>query len=286
MWLAKVMPELPEVETIVRQLRQKIIGKTVQKIELLDGPVIDRNVVKIVPFKITKISRRGKSIIMHLDDGHFLLTSLRMTGHFHYLENKNKEHKISTGAGSTGANNSYQKFLCGIFYFSDGSFLTHNSIRKFGRIILLDSLGLEETLSKLGPEPLAADFTAEKFIAVLTSFPQANIKSKLLDQKCLAGIGNIYAQEALYYAGINPQLKIREIPLQRLARLYRELRRMLLLSIKHQGSTVDNYTNLQGKGSFQNLLAVYNQVYCPKNHKLEKIKSGGRSTSYCPLCQN
>ncbi|MDP3734794.1 MAG: bifunctional DNA-formamidopyrimidine glycosylase/DNA-(apurinic or apyrimidinic site) lyase [Nanoarchaeota archaeon] len=266
------MPELPEVETIVQQLRQKILHKTTYQLDIVDSKVVDSRITQYLPFTITAISRRGKSIIMHLDNGRFLLTHLRMTGHFHYRAKDQKD-------------DSYQKFLCGTFYFNDGSFLTHNSIRRFGSITIHDKISLEKILSKLGPEPLAEDFTSPDFVTLLSLFPNANIKTKLLDQHCLAGIGNIYAQEALYHAGINPERKIKDISSSKLDKLYKELRQILLLSIENQGSTVDTYSNLTGQGKFQNYLAVYHQKNCPKSHPLQNIKKGGRSTFYCPQCQ-
>ena len=261
------MPELPEVETVVQQLRKKVVNKTVHKLDILEPKVIDQKISEILPFTIKDVSRRGKSIIMHLDNDYFLLTHLRMTGHFHYGNDINK------------------KFLCGTFHFNDQSFLTHNSIRKFGSITLHNKSSLEKALSKLGPEPLADSFTAKEFIKILTKFPNANLKNKLLDQHCIVGIGNIYAQEALYYAGIHPENKIKQVSSQKLTKLHQELQRILLLSIENQGSTVDNYLNLQGEGNFQNFLAVYSKTYCPRKHKLEKIKNAGRSTSYCQKCQ-
>lgn len=266
------MPELPEVETIVQQLRQKILHKTIQRMDILDPKVVDQRIKSYLPFTITAITRRGKSIVMVLDDGHFLLTHLRMTGHFHYRAKNEKD-------------DSYKRFLCGIFYFTDGSFLTHNSIRRFGSITLQDKVSLEKVLSKLGPEPLAETFTASDFAALFSRFPNANIKTKLLDQHCLAGIGNIYAQEALYHAGINPERKVKEISASQLKLLYSELRRVLLLSIKYQGSTVDNYASLTGEGKFQDYLVVYHKINCPQGHSLQNIKKGGRSTFYCPQCQ-
>jgi formamidopyrimidine-DNA glycosylase len=260
-----LMPELPEVETIVRQLSKKVIGKVVKTLNILDSKVVDSKINGEVPFKINKVYRRAKSIVMELDNGNNLLTHLRMTGHFHY--------------------NQSNKFEVARFNFSDGSFLTHNSIRKFGGIRLLSSKELGQEFSKLGVEPLSKEFTLEKFNSVLLKKNKSNIKTVLLDQSLIAGIGNIYAQEMLYFAGINPRKKVSEVPGLQIKKLHSEIVRVLDLAVKNKGSTVDNYTNIDGAGEYQDHLVVYNKFQCPKGHKIQKINIGGRGTSYCSVCQ-
>ncbi len=268
------MPELPEVETIVTQLRSKILGKTIKSAEILDKIVVDNKISGKIPFKINNINRRGKSIIFDIGNSNYILTHLRMTGHFHYLTAQEK---------TTESN--YQKYCVAKFYLNDNSLLTHNSIRRFGRMTLMNKTQLTKALSKLGPEPLSPKFTAKEFIQLLSKSPNAIIKNKLLDQSVIAGIGNIYAQEALYHAGISPSKKIAAIPELKLKRLHQEIVKILTLAIHHNGTTVENYTNLNGKGGFQDYLAVYQKEYCPKNHLLEKITIATRGTYYCPECQ-
>jgi formamidopyrimidine-DNA glycosylase len=261
-----LMPELPEVETIVRQLSKKIIGKVVKTVNILDSKVVDSKINGMVPFKINKVYRRAKSIVMELDNGNNLLTHLRMTGHFHY--------------------NHFGKFEVARFNFSDNSFLTHNSIRKFGGIkLLLSSKELEREFSKLGVEPLSKEFTLEHFNSVLLKRVKSNIKTVLLDQSQIAGIGNIYAQEVLYFAGIDPKKKVFDVSGSQVKKLHSEIIRVLDLAVKNKGSTVDNYTNIDGAGSYQGHLVVYNKFQCPKGHKIQKINIGGRGTSYCSTCQ-
>ncbi len=259
------MPELPEVETIVRQLSRRIVGKTVIDVNIKDSKVIDPRIKAKVPFKVNKVYRRAKSIVIELDNGKSLLAHLRMTGHFHY--------------------NSSGSFEVGRFNFKDKSFLTHNSIRKFGKIRLLNSKELEQEFSKLGIEPLNKEFTLEKFNSILLKKSKSNIKTVLLDQSLIAGIGNIYAQEMLYFAGIDPRKKVFEISWNQIQKLHSEVIRILDLAVKNKGSTVDNYTNIDGAGEYQNYLAVYNKSQCPKTHQIQKINIGGRGTSYCPKCQ-
>ncbi len=265
------MPELPEVETVVRQLRSKILGKTIINLRIFDEMVVDQRILNILPSSILAVERRGKSIIVTLDSGNNLLIQLRMTGHFYYIEDTNS------------SDNSYQKHLSGIFDLSDNSRLTFNEIRRFGSVRLFNKQQLQKELADLGPEPL--EINSKEFVKRIKSYPGANLKMKLLDQSCLAGIGNIYAQEALYHSGINPLRRINAVSEKELLVLYEEMQRILRAAIKNNGTTVENFSHLTGKGNFQNFLAVYGRDFCPKNHKVLKTKIGGRGTSYCPECQ-
>ena len=286
------MPELPEVETIARQLQSKIAGKTILGIEVLDKKVIDENIANILPSRIVDVSRRGKSIIIQLEQKNNLLAHLRMTGHFYHIANQDRSY-IANQDRSYIANRDkpyianrdkpYKKYLSGIFKLNGGSFFTFNEIRRFGSVKLFTNEQLNRELSKLGPEPLS--IRDVEFAALLKNYPSSVIKTKLLDQTCLAGIGNIYAQEMLYHAGINPLKKIRDISEAKLALLHQEMQRILRLAIQNNGATADNYSHLAGRGNFQNFLAVYGQERCPKKHQLAKIKMGGRGTSYCKVCQ-
>jgi len=177
----------------------------------------------------------------------------------------------------------YKKYLSGIFKLNGGSFFTFNEIRRFGSVKLFTNEQLNRELSKLGSEPLEIKDT--EFIERLQKYPSSAIKIKLLDQTCIAGIGNIYGQEMMYDAGINPLKKIRDISEAKLALLHQEMQRILRLAIQNNGATADNYSHLAGRGNFQNFLAVYGQERCPKKHQLAKIKMGGRGTSYCKVCQ-
>ncbi len=267
------MPELPEVETVVRQLRKVLLGKIILQVEIKDQKVIDSSIERILPARIINITRRGKSIIFRLDSNHYLLAHLRMTGHFHYLPPKKKDIQ-------------YEKYLSGIFYLNDHSFFTFNEIRRFGSIKLLTSNELEQFSSSMGREPLDSSFTVKEFNSLLARFPNAIIKTKLLDQSAIAGIGNIYAQEALYRAAIHPQRKIETISTAKREKLYHSIRNVLQQAIKHNGTTIQNFSHIDGIGEFQDFLSVYQKERCPKNHPIRKINQGGRGTYYCPRCQH
>lgn len=259
------MPELPEVETIVQQLKKKVKGKTIEKIDILDSKVASPTIKKAIGCKIDEIYRRGKSIVFVLDKGN-LLFHLRMTGHFHYNEEK------------------FKQFVVAKFHFKDG-FLTHNSIRKFGHIKFMDNKELERELIKLGVEPLSKEFSLEKFNEILLKKSKSNIKVMLLDQSLIAGVGNIYAQEALYHAGIDPRRKVSSLSSSEIKKLHHGLIRVLRLAVSKRGTTVENYVHIEGSGGFQSSLAVYGKGKCPKGHSLKKVVIGSRGTSYCGVCQ-
>ncbi len=267
------MPELPEVETVVRQLRKVLLGKTIIKVEIKDTKVIDFRILKILPACIINITRRGKSIIFTLDHDHYLLAHLRMTGHFHYVPSNKKDIH-------------HEKYLSAIFYLNDHSFFTFNEIRRFGRIKLFTANELEQFSSSMGREPLDSSFTVKEFNSLLDRFPKAIIKTKLLDQSAIAGIGNIYAQEALYRAAIHPQRKIEAISSAKREKLYHSIRNILKQAIKHNGTTIQNFSHIDGIGEFQDFLSVYQKERCPKDHPIRKINQGGRGTYYCPRCQH
>ncbi len=258
------MPELPEVETIVRQLQSTIQGKIINTVEVRDRKVVDNLIRKATPSTIRRISRRGKYILMHLDNGHVLLTHLRMSGHFQYQKEPDR-------------------YTAAVFHFQDGTKLTFNEIRRFGRMTVVKERKLLKILSSLGPEPL--DCSSSQFQQSLLKKRRANIKSTLLDQRVLAGLGNIYAQEALYHAGIKPQRTVETLKDKEIRKLHQSIQSTLRLAIKQCGTTIENYTSLEGSGRFQKFLAVYGKENCPKKHRLQKVKIGGRGTWWCGKCQ-
>jgi formamidopyrimidine-DNA glycosylase len=171
------------------------------------------------------------------------------------------------------------------FYFKDGSLLTHNSVRKFGSFELTDKENLSVLDASLGPEPLSKEFTLQKLSELLQKKKNSALKTTLMDQHFLSGLGNIYSQEALYYAGIKPHRKIGALSSAEIKKLHDAILKVLNEGIKHKGASVDNYVSLEGEGTFQEHLAVYQQDHCPKKHPLKKEVIGGRGTSYCPVCQ-
>ncbi len=266
------MPELPEAETIVKQLNKHVVGKRIKSARVLEKKCADKSIEKIMPNKTLKARRRAKAIIMELEGKKFLLVRLGMTGHFHYASN----------GESLGKD---EKFAIVKFYLQDKSILSYTDIRKFGSVRLLDEKQLQQKLAEFGPEPLGKEFTVTLFTVMLSKKKKANLKVTLMDQHFIAGIGNIYAQEALYHAGISPKRKAGSLKKTEVEKLHKAIQKVLAQSIAHNGTTVENYVHIEGAGGFQKYLAVYGKEKCPWKHPLTKIYQGGRGTSYCGKCQ-
>ncbi|MBI2668751.1 bifunctional DNA-formamidopyrimidine glycosylase/DNA-(apurinic or apyrimidinic site) lyase [Candidatus Woesearchaeota archaeon] len=260
------MPELPEVETMVCQLQKSLANRKILKAKIIDHKIIDPRLPALFPATVKEIRRRGKAIIIELQPKYYLYIHLRMTGHFHHLRTSTLE-----------------KYTAAVFYLDDGSLLTYNEIRRFGFIKVMTERQLEQELAKLGPEPLSVP--EKEFLSLLQKKPASPIKTVLMDQMVITGIGNIYAQEICYYARVRPQRRIRSLSSAELHRLYLAMESVLRKAIKYCGTTIQNYSHLEGSGGFQKFLTVYQQERCPKNHTLKQIKQGGRGTSYCPTCQ-
>ena len=266
------MPELPEVETIVQQLNKHIVGKRIQSAQVLEQKRVDKSIEKAVPSTVVRAWRRAKAIIIELEKKKYLLVRLGMTGHFHYAPKPESLGKDEKFAGVK-------------FYLQDGSVLSYTDIRKFGSVRVLDEARLQKELAQFGPEPLGKEFTATKFKEMLAKKPKANIKVTLMDQNFIAGIGNIYAQEALYHAGIDPKRKIGTLKVPEIQKLHQAIQQVLRQSIAHNGTTVKNYVHIEGSGGFQKYLTVYEKTHCPQKHLITKVRMGGRGTYYCSRCQ-
>jgi formamidopyrimidine-DNA glycosylase len=265
------MPELPEVETIVRQLQGKVLGKHISKVEIVNSSFNFGSIKKSEGNFIESIYRRAKNLVFVLSNGDNVVTALRMTGHFRY---KDKNGTVD------------DPYEVGRLVFSDGSILSHHSIRKFGSVEFMSGEDMEKKFSKLGYEPLSMEFTLDKYKELMLKKNRSNIKNVLMDQYCIVGIGNIYAQEALFHAGIDPRHKVGDVSSNKLERLHSEIIRVLQLAISQNGTTVENYSNLEGAGGYQNELVVYGKDECPLGHEVTKIKQGGRGTRFCEECQS
>lgn len=271
------MPELPEVETVVRGLREKLLGLEfsrgrVRLRKLIQGSP-DRFLRTLRGKRILSIGRRGKYILFHLTEDWILVGHLRMTGKFQFVPRSAPQ----------------EKHTHVIWGFKDHPFdLRFVDPRQFGRIILLKA-GKDRPLESfldLGPEPLK--ISVEDFIR-LTRQKKRGIKALLLDQRVLAGLGNIYADETLHSAGIHPREKAHSLPPAILSRLHQEIRRILLTAIRSRGASVRTYVDADGStGGFQKKLQVYGQEGEPCRACRTLIlreKIAGRSTFFCPCCQ-
>jgi len=265
------MPELPEVETIVRDLRDKIAGQTITSVDLIrpsiwrSGPPRKKSLINTV---INAVIRKGKNILIPLSNNFTLIFHLKMTGR---LTVESKDAPIP-------------KHTHLIFNFGDRQ-LRFNDVRRFGYADLApsDKLAEIEYLKKIGPDPF--ELSRAMFIDLIRS-KNRMIKPLLMDQSIIAGIGNIYSDEALFLAGIHPRRISSRIKIDKLEKLYNSTLRVLQNSIKSRGTSVSDYVDASGqKGTFQNSLRVYGREGEPCKKCRRKIKRetiGSRSAHFCP----
>jgi formamidopyrimidine-DNA glycosylase len=266
------MPELPEVETVLRGLKKQIQHLPICNLEsLYKGTVIYDDEVNnpVFPAKVDRFERRGKYIILHLESDNALIIHLRMTGKLIYTETDCEEAKHKRALLSlTG---------CARVIFND--------IRTFGKIIVTPENKIDHYLPKLGPEPLNREFTHLCLKAVLQK-KTAPIKNVLLDQSVIAGLGNIYVCEILYRAGIAPETLSNQLSPAQMKAIVKHTKEVLTEAIAKNGTSVSDFRQIDNKtGEFQNFLRVYQKDTCPLGHEIKRIKQAGRSSFYCPVCQ-
>lgn len=282
------MPELPEVETITRQLNQKTKGLVIQNIKITNEKSFVGNPKDIIDAKIINNYRWAKNIVVDLSNKYHLLIHLKMTGQLIFVD---KNGKFGGGYPVPPFNIEVpNKFTYVSFEFTDGSHLYFNDIRKFGWIKLLNSEQLDREMQNIGPDPLASYFKINEFQEKLLVHKNKMIKPVLMDQSVIAGIGNIYAAEVCFYAKIRPDRKISTLSDQDFKNIFEGIKKILPLAIKYQGVSADNYVTLEGKqGDYYKKLWVYDREgeSCPNKcgGKITKIKLGGRGTYYCKKCQ-
>ncbi|MBI4134607.1 MAG: bifunctional DNA-formamidopyrimidine glycosylase/DNA-(apurinic or apyrimidinic site) lyase [Candidatus Sungbacteria bacterium] len=277
------MPELPEVETVVRELRRGIVGKKIKSAES-DTPQLfeTRSVLKsihrlLAGDSIAAIDRRGKYILIHLSSYRILVVHLKMTGHF----------LIVTRDMGHGTSKNYIRFR---MKFTDGSGLLFSDVRKFGRIWVMPRAHLADFFSRrqLAHDALSPQ-CSEKYLHAQLSRDRA-IKALLLDQSCVAGIGNIYSDEILWVARIHPLRKGSNLAEAEVRRIFQAMRDILKLAIKTGGTSIRNYRKPSGQyGSFQNHRSVYQRAGLPClrcGALIQRIVVAQRSAHFCPRCQS
>ena len=265
------MPELPEVESVRRQLDPELSGRRVEEVWFDPLPSIPREFVDLgraTGRTIENVGRRGKFMIAPLDEGLELIMHLGMTGAFRFdIDDPYVHAKL---------------------WLDDGRVLAFRDVRRFGRMAVVDKGDYSKipTLAALGPEPLSDEFDPDEFASVLarTSSP---IKPFLLSQKPVAGVGNIYADEALWQAGIHP--RSRSVGRRRAHLLHAAIRDVLIAAIEREGTTFRDFQMLNGEsGRNVGFLVAYGRGGEPCARcgtPLRKIVLGGRGTTYCPRCQ-
>jgi len=302
------MPELPEVETIVRDLNREVLNRTFLDV-WTDFPKIIKLPKSFEEFKkeikgkkILNIKRRAKNIIFELSEnrsrglvkaegrrGCSLLIHQKLTGHL--LLGKWKFEKgdwISEISGPL-LEDPMNKFLHLIFWLDNGRQLALSDLRKFAKVELLDKKNLEKELSSLGPEPLEKDFDFEKFKEQVLKKKKGKIKQVLMDQEVIAGIGNIYSDEILWQAKVHPFKSVSKLLDAELEKIYQAMREILPKAIKLGGESISDFRRISGeRGYFDKERKVYRREgqKCERcGTIIKRIKLAGRSAHFCPSCQ-
>ena len=264
------MPELAEVQTVRDVLKKQILNKKIKDIKILYENIIENPVSffkdNLINNSFIDIKRRGKYLIFETNN-YYLISHLRMEGKYFIKD----------------CTETLEKHEHIIFYFDDFTLRYHDT-RKFGRMVLIPKNNLEEYFKKIGPD--AIEDIDENYLYQKIKNSQKPIKSLLLDQSIIAGLGNIYADEVLYESKINPLVPGKEIDINKCKEILKSAKKILLEAIKHKGTTIRSYTSsLNVKGNYQNYLNVHTKKICKCNCDIKCIKVGGRSSYYCPNCQ-
>jgi formamidopyrimidine-DNA glycosylase len=272
------MPELPEVETVRRRLEPVLTGRRLERVEISDPRLVrpyepDEVAAELQGERVASVERRGKYLILRFETDRVLLIHLRMTGSLRHS---------ATGL----ADDPHRRALVRL---DDGSDVAYRDVRRFGTWLLLEPGELDAYLAtRLGEEPLDAVFTAAR-LGQLLAGRRAPVKAALLDQRTLAGMGNIYVDEALWRARIHPLRPAESLGRDELRRLHRAVRSSLEQGIARQGSTLRDYALPDGgRGSMQHEFKVYGRGGEPCNRcgtPIAKIRVAGRGTWFCPACQ-
>jgi formamidopyrimidine-DNA glycosylase len=269
------MPELPEVETISRDLRKELVGRTIEGVTVAWEGCVDRPSAaafcdRVAGCRIEGVGRRGKFLVLTLSSGWALLVHLRMTGSL----------LVKEGGAPWQAHERLS------FQLDDGKELRFVTVRKFARLYLVEDP--DEVLGDLGPEPLHEGFSLSSFRALMKN-RRRTIKPLLLDQRFIAGLGNIYVDEALFRARIHPQRAAHTLTSDELDRLYEAIREVLREAILDRGTTRSDYVRPNGsEGTHQEKLLVSGKAGepCPRcGTEIERLVVGGRGTYVCPVCQ-
>src|SRR6476646_1038541 len=273
------MPELPEVETVRSTLEPRLVGRRFDEVEIADSrltrPIDPAEVAaELTGERVAAVARRGKYLIVRFESGLVLLIHLRMTGSLVHTTN---------GAAVSDPHSR------AVVKLDDGSDVTYRDVRRFGTWLVLAEDELDPYLSeRLGLEPLDPGFTSRDLAARLEG-RKTPVKAALLDQRTLAGVGNIYADEALWRPRIHPRRPAGELDPAEIRALHRSIRRALEAGIERQGATLRDYrTPDGGSGRMQHEFKVYGREGEPCERcgrPIEKIRAGGRGTWFCPSCQ-
>ncbi len=273
------MPELPEAETIVRGIRPAVTGRTISSAHVI-RPDILRSPARAFRSRvrgrtISGVGRRGKNVILELGRGDVIKINLGMTGRLLPFPTPPKGRSRPTHPTVR-------------FYFDGGGVLVFDDQRRFGTVEFLEAREWADRSSRMGPEPLESGLTVRRFHDGL-SRSRSPVRSWLLDQRRIAGVGNIYAAEALFLAGVHPIRRAQSVTLEEAGGLLQAVREVLNRAIDAGGTTIRDYRNAEGdEGGYAPRLHVYGRAGEPCGtcgHPVERIVFGGRSAFFCPDCQ-
>jgi len=288
------MPELPEVTTMVNGLKDNVLGRTIidvwsdaEKIVKKPNKFSDFK-KQIIGRKIEKIERKGKVILIILDKNRTLLVHPKMSGHFLFGKWK-KEGDSWKPKKKSALEDPMNRFIHLIFFMDNSNMLAFSDLRKFARIELWDTSQLKnsEMLNRIGKDAL--EISLKDFTSVIGKYKKWKIKPLLMNQKEIAGIGNIYSDEILFRAKINPFREAGSLKKEEIKKLHQSIKVILKKAIKVSGSSISDFRRIDGdKGSFQELIKVYGHQgkKCSKcGGIIERKKLAGRSAHFCPKCQ-
>lgn len=289
------MPELPEVETVRRGLERLAVGRTITQTKNYHSPKSfpnDKQTVAqfCVGASVVAVRRRAKVLLIDLSTHYSLVVHLKMTGQLIVTsarEHWGGGHPNDSLVGALPDNTTRQHIE-----FAGGVRLYFNDLRKFGWMRLMPTEEVTELdfMRRVGPEPLEDSCTSELFIQRIRRRNGTTVKAAILDQSVIAGVGNIYADESLWLSGLHPATRVRDIADSKLSELLGHIKAVLMLSIRHGGSTDKNYVDAEGnKGNYLQFANVFRREGkpCPRHPDvlIEKIRVAGRGTHICPVCQ-
>ena len=288
------MPELPEVETIRRGLEQAIVGLKFTKVESLHPKSLQTPIARVneqlISSTILSLDRYGKVLVINLSSGYSLMFHLKMTGQV-VLAHPSGKRRAGGHPTKSMAEKLPDNSTKVIFDLSDGSKLYFNDQRIFGwiRLVPTKEIVRDALIARMGPEPLTEAFELQKFAAILARRPKSPIKAVILDQSTVAGVGNIYADESLHLAQINPATPAANLKPAQVKRLYEAIKAIISLGVEHGGTSFTNYVNaLGGVGDYLHHARVFRRqgLDCPVcGTEIIKTRVAGRGTHYCPKCQ-
>jgi len=302
------MPELPEVHTTSRILNELLLGLKITDVWTSYGGVIHEGkshiknkkyfsefTRKVVGEKVISVGRRGKNVLINLTHDKTILVHMKMTGHLLFGEYQKAGAKVQAPLGWEKENwipkkggalqDPYNRFIRLVFSFSNGKHLVLSDMRKFAKVHLIEK-GEKADIDNLGPEPLEKSFKFENFKSRIFKRPKGPIKTVLMDQELIAGIGNIYSDEILWLSGIHPESIVSKIPEEKLKEAFKEMKKVLEQGIKFKGDSMSDYRKPDGeKGEFQYHHKAYRKTgeKCLKKDggEMKRVKVKGRSAHFC-----